>query len=145
MKVKEILTESIMTNIVYHGSPSDFDEFDPYASMDTGFYFTDDLKLAASFSRDEDGEFGTVYSAKLIMNNPATIELHGAQQPSQEEMKQLFLEAKQNQNDSVILLNVREFNGIGTQYVVFNSNQIKIIKKIHGDQIEQILSNYLLT
>lgn len=129
-----------MGNIVYHGSPSDFDEFDPYASMDGGYYFTDVLRLAISFSRDEDGEFGTVYSAKLSMNNPATIDLRGEQQPSQEEMEQLFIKAKKNQNDSVILLNVREFNGTGTQYVVFNPKQITIIKKIHGDQIGQLIS-----
>lgn len=139
MKIKDIIVESVQSGIVYHGSPSDFDEFDPYASMDTGFYFTDDLRLAISFSKDEDGEFGTLYSAKLTMNNPLTIDIKGNQQPSQEQMEQLFIRAKKNGNDSVILLNVMEFNGPGTQYVVFHPRQIKIIKKIHGEQIGQQL------
>lgn len=122
------INESI-SDIVYHGSPSDFNEFDPYASMDTGFYFTDDKGLAISFSKDEDGEIGTLYSAKLTINNPLELDLNGAQQPSQEQMQVMFDDAKAKGHDGIILHGVREFNGVGTQYVVFNPKQIQIVSK----------------
>ena len=128
---------SVIPNVVYHGSPSDFNEFDPYATMDGGFYFTSDKKLALSFSKDEDGEIGTLYSAKLTINNPKEIDLHGQQQPSQEQMQKLFHQVKANGHDGVILHNVREFNGLGTQYVVFNPGQIKIISKYNNQNKEQ--------
>jgi hypothetical protein len=127
MKLRELI-ESI-TDIVYHGSPSDFNGFDPYSSMDGGFYFTDDKRLATSFAKDEDGEIGTVYSARLTINNPKEYDLKGGDQPSQERMKTMFDSAKAEGHDGMIIHNVMEFNGPGTQYVVFNSNQIKIVSK----------------
>jgi GNAT superfamily N-acetyltransferase len=137
MRAKDFITESTstkgVTGVVYHGSPSDFDEFDPYATMDGGFYFTADKRLAISFSKDEDGEIGTLYSARLTINNPKEIDLRGQQQPSQEQMQTIFDQAKAKGHDGIILHNIREFNGLGTQYVVFNPNQIKIISK-HSDQ-----------
>lgn len=113
--------------ILYHGSPSKFTEFDTHASMDGGIYFTGNLDLARSFSKDKDGETddGMVFKAHLNLQTPKIIDIGGRQQPSQEEMRATFDAARAEGYDSTILLNVREFNGLGTQYVAFNANQIE--------------------
>jgi N12 class adenine-specific DNA methylase len=111
--------------VVYHGSPSEFYKFDPYASMDGGFYFTGDRRLAESFSKDEAGERITLHEVYLSLQNPKTIDLRGEQQPDQDAMRSMFEQAKSDGHDGVVLLNVREFNGTGTQYVAFRPEQIK--------------------
>lgn len=114
---------------VYHGSPSQFSKFDQYSTMDGGFYFTDDRRVAASFAKDEDGETGHIIAAHLDIQNPKLIDLGSKQQPSQEKMQELFDRLKSSGYDGAILHNVLEFNGPGTQYVAFNPDQIHIISE----------------
>jgi hypothetical protein len=119
--------------VVYHGSPSEFYSFDPYSSMDGGFYFTEARRLAESFSKDEDGERVTLHEVYLSIQNPKRIDLRGEQQPDQDSMRAMFEQAKSEGFDGVILKNVQEFNGVGTQYVAFRPEQIKSAIGNNGD------------
>lgn len=110
---------------LYHGSPSEFYAFDSMSSMDGGFYFTESKLLAESFSKDEDGQIGHVIEANISLQNPKIIDLGGESQPTQEEMRTLFDTAKREGHDGAILYRVREFNGVGTQFVAFFAEQIK--------------------
>lgn len=112
---------------VFHGSPSVFKDFDPLSTMDGGFYFTENRRLAESFSKDEDGELGSVMAVNLKIANPKFIDLKGEQQPQQNEMRALFDLAKAEGHDGAILLNVNEFNGRATQYVAFSPDQVRSV------------------
>ena len=128
----------------YHGSVSEFNKFDPLSSMDGGFYFTSDKCLATSFSKDEDGELGFIYEVSLDLKNPKTIDLNGNQQPTQDGMRLIFNAARTHGYDGVILHNVNEFNGMGTQYVAFDSSQIKVLSKTSGAELsEQIALDHI--
>lgn len=118
---------------LFHGSPSQFSTFDFSGSMDGGVYFTQDKKLAESFSKDEDGELGFTYEVFLNFRNPISIDLKGEQQPSQDEMRKIFDDAKASGYDSFVLNGVKEFNGIGTQYIAFEASQISFSSDFSGE------------
>lgn len=129
----KVVDDAGRPRVLYHGSPSKFTEFDLYSSMDGGFYFTETKKLAESFSKDEDGEIGYIFEVYLSLKNPKIIDLKGGQQPGQDQMQVLLNAAKSDGHDGVELLGVREFNGVGTQYVAFHPEQIKSAAGNSGD------------
>ena len=63
-----ILTRNGRPLLVYHGTQSEFDTFDPrYWEDDKGFFFTPRLAYARRYAR---GEKGRVISAYLRISNP---------------------------------------------------------------------------
>lgn len=130
MRPEFLLDDAGAPRLLYHGSPSEFSAFDPCASMDGGIYFTADRSLADYFAKDEDGEYVTLHAVYLSLKNPKVIDLGDSDQPLQEQMKAIFMEAAAEGHDGAVLRNVPEFNGRGTQYVAFDVEQIHIVETL---------------
>ena len=117
-----------MRIIAYHGTPSEFEEFDAdgrseatLSARGIGFYFWADIRLAEPFA----GEHGRVIEAEITLANPAT--LPESETPGQEasaaEARAFSSALHEAGHDGLIV--DHEFSG--PEIVVFDVSCIRII------------------
>lgn len=130
------LYETVDVN-VYHGSPNVFKKFDKeklgtstkkfedgkYSSTDYGFFFTNDKEYASGYGENN-------YKCNIKLDNPLVVDM--SDYIATEEVLSKFLQQAKNENkDGVIFKNIREVGrNPSTEYVVFNSDNIKILNKL---------------
>ena len=119
---------------VYHGSyEKGFSVFDKKflgsstnaKSAKLGFFFTDNQKLAKQYANRSAS--GQLFETYLDIKNPLIKDFNGEQVNADKELTKLIKQAKENGNDGVIALNLKDGWQTDNQYIVFNSNQIKNI------------------
>lgn len=146
------LSESI---IAYHGSPNVFKNFDKaqvgtstkkfedgdYTSTDYGFFFTDDKKYASGYGDN-------IYKCAIQLNNPLVVDM-SEYIATEENLAKFLQQAKDENKDGVIFKNIREVGrNPTTEYVVFNSDNIKIVDNIeeavayHGSQNDNLTPDF---
>lgn len=117
--------------VVYHGSNSDFKEFDKSFMkngwLGKGFYFTDDKKISKQFGKK-------IMPVYINLKKPYIAE---SNDPNSliTELKHKFNLPSEQEHDISIILNKKGFDGViykhwdftGIFYSVFNPNQIKSI------------------
>lgn len=117
--------------ICYHGSNTDFDNFDnskiKIGWLGKGFYFTDDKKIAKTFGKK-------IITCYINLKKPYIAE---SNEPNGliTELKNKYNLSLEHENDISIVLKKKGFDGLvykhwdstGTFYSVFNPNQIKSI------------------
>lgn len=123
-------SKSKVKETLYHGSKEDFDKFDIQKNIEgnNAFWFTDDIDYAEEMATVRDGK--NMYEVKINMQNPLEIEMPQREFADPTSEKKYIERAKQQGYDGVIFKNENKndiFND--TFYAVFNSEQIKIIKK----------------
>jgi len=133
--------------VVFHGTEMIDEETDgPFEVFDTapwgtqdGFSFSDSEKIAKAFTgyaRD-----GTLYKVFLKIENPMSVDAkrvmvkdgYGGWEHDNAAKDKLIAEAKKKGHDGVIIRNLPEQVGIGTEYVAFNSTQIKSAESNNGN------------
>lgn len=142
------LYESIDVN-VYHGSPNVFKKFDKeklgtstkkfedgkYSSTDYGFFFTNDKEYASGYGEN-------IYKCNIKLDNPLVVDM--SDYIATEEVLSKFLQQAKNENkDGVIFKNIREVGrNPSTEYVVFNSDNIKILNKLTESSEPNLNQNF---
>lgn len=116
---------------VYHGSATNFDEFDPKKlstiekdrASKAGFWFSDSKTTAKSYGKN-------VKEASLDFKNPMSIDANGASYGDfRQELEDAIDQAKKAGNDGLIIKNFSDRKDWGnyeptTHYVVFDKNAI---------------------
>lgn len=142
------LYETVDVN-VYHGSPNVFKKFDKeklgtstkkfedgkYSSTNYGFFFTNDKEYASGYGENN-------YKCNIKLNNPLVVDM--SDYIATEEVLSKFLQQAKNENkDGVIFKNIREVGrNSSTEYVVFNSDNIKILNKLTESQEPNLNQNF---
>jgi hypothetical protein len=133
--------------VVFHGTEMVDEETDgPFEVFDTapwgtqdGFSFSDSEQIARAFTgyaRD-----GTLYKVFLKIENPMSVDAkrvmvkdgYGGWEHDNAAKDKLIAEAKKKGHDGVIIRNLPEQVGIGTEYVAFKSTQIKSAESNNGN------------
>lgn len=119
--------------VVYHGTGSDFEEFDIKRSGENytygkgAFFFTSKKSKAENYAALATGDFnnpGKVISAYLNINNPLVLKAPSAitAEDYYDMHTEMREEAERNGNDGIIIKSTN-----GDLYVVFNNKQIKSV------------------
>lgn len=125
--------DSVVQDVVYHGTMSTFEEFDPKKSryeLDE-IYFTSSQdeakKLAVEFPSAKSGKLN-IKKAYISIKNPFIDDQKGKVFDI-EEMLEIIEVAQHKKHDGAIIQNIRNFEGgkISDTYVVFSPAQIKIL------------------
>ncbi|WP_454727728.1 MULTISPECIES: ADP-ribosyltransferase-containing protein [Cupriavidus] len=113
---------------LYHGTPQDFDTFDPKHARENGFFFTVDPEHAEMYA----GPKGALMPVHLAIRNPMRVE--GWQLPpraSKTLIKQMIADAKEAGHDGVIVERFRDHVwGTSDTYIAFEPTQIKSVFNI---------------
>lgn len=128
----KVVNEDGTPRVVYHGTGSDFNAFDPlrqgenYPQGEGGFFFTTSRKSAENYAalHDKDGK-GRVVEAYLSIRNPYEVTAYGdyVQAPAEkydDHRSEYLNEAERQGCDGIIVKGERS-----TLYVVFDPTQIK--------------------
>lgn len=128
----KVVNEDGTPKVVYHGTGSDFNAFDPlrqgenYPQGEGGFFFTTSRKSAENYAalHDKDGK-GRVVEAYLSIRNPYEVTAYGdyVQAPAEkydDHRSEYLNEAKRQGCDGIIVKGEKS-----TLYVVFDPTQIK--------------------
>lgn len=128
----KVVNEDGTPKVVYHGTGSDFNAFDPlrqgenYPQGEGGFFFTTSRKSAENYAalHDKDGK-GRVVEAYLSIRNPYEVTAYGdyVQAPAEkydDHRSEYLNEAERQGCDGIIVKGERS-----TLYVVFDPTQIK--------------------
>ena len=126
----KVIDENDEPLIVYHGSSDTFDKFNKkYRGASTnaksaklGFFFTDDINDATSYSKRYAS--GRLYKCFLNLRNPIIKNFNGETINTDLELVKLI----KNSNDGVIALNLKDGFVINNQYIVKEEDDIKIIQ-----------------
>lgn len=128
----KVVNEDGTPKVVYHGTGSDFNAFDPlrqgenYPQGEGGFFFTTSRKSAENYAalHDKDGK-GRVVEAYLSIRNPYEVTAYGdyVQAPAEkydDHRSEYLNEAERQGCDGIIVKGEKS-----TLYVVFDPTQIK--------------------
>lgn len=128
----KVVNEDGTPKVVYHGTGSDFNAFDPlrqgenYPQGEGGFFFTTSRKSAENYAalHDKEGK-GRVVEAYLSIRNPYGVTAYGdyVQAPAEkydDHRSEYLNEAERQGCDGIIVKGERS-----TLYVVFDPTQIK--------------------
>lgn len=128
----KVVNEDGTPKVVYHGTGSDFNAFDPlrqgenYPQGEGGFFFTTSRKSAENYAalHDKEGK-GRVVEAYLSIRNPYEVTAYGdyVQAPAEkydDHRSEYINEAERQGCDGIIVKGERS-----TLYVVFDPTQIK--------------------
>lgn len=128
----KVVNEDGTPKVVYHGTRSDFNAFDPlrqgenYPQGEGGFFFTTSRKSAENYAalHDKDGK-GRVVEAYLSIRNPYEVTAYGdyVQAPAEkydDHRSEYLNEAERQGCDGIIVKGEKS-----TLYVVFDPTQIK--------------------
>ena len=113
--------------VLYHGTRYVFDAFDISASIEEGFFFTPEAKIASQYAIFTGGdESNNIMPVFLSMQNPKIYDDAGNSY-NYDIMCDRINDAKAHDHDGLIIRNMSDMGGIQDQYVVFRPEQIKSV------------------
>lgn len=124
-------SKSKVKETLYHGSPKDFDEFDPEKSIEGNgaIWFSESEDYPESMI-EERGGTGYVFEVKINTQNPMEVDLPPNQFTDPTIERKYVEKAKSGGYDAVIFTNkTADEYSRDTFYAVFSAEQVRIEKK----------------
>lgn len=123
--------------VVYHGTTANFNTFDKKSNAEYApdFYFTDTPEVANYATGTAETEWfpdgSNLMPVYLSMKNPLVVDMRGGHVPNK--IQSLRQQALKGGRDGIIARNASMPFASGTEYIVFNPNQIKSATGNNGD------------